>query len=84
MAIIGIIGVILLGVGWIPETISIIREKASKIDWRFGALYVIGSILLAIYAFQINDLIFLILNSLIAIMSGISLFFSVKERGLKT
>ena len=77
---IGIIGLTILGIAWIPQIIKIQKNKYSQIDWRFGTLYVIGSLLLAIYAFQIKDYIFLILNSFIAIMSSISLFFSVRKK----
>jgi len=79
-SIIGIIGIVLLALGWIPETIGIIKEKQSKINPKFGILYVIGSLLLAIYAWQINDIIFLILNTLVGIMSFISLIFSLKKK----
>ena len=78
--IIGIIGLILLAIGWIPETIKIIKEKRAGIDWRFGVLYVTGSLLLVIYSVQIKDYIFLVLNSFVALMSGLSLFFSVRKR----
>ncbi|MDD5254282.1 MAG: hypothetical protein PHG05_04265 [Candidatus Nanoarchaeia archaeon] len=78
--IIGIIGLILLGIGWIPETIKIIKERKASIDWKFGVLYVVGSLLLVVYSVQIRDYVFLILNSFVALMSGISLFFSVRKR----
>jgi len=76
---IGIIGLIMVAIAWIPETITIIKEKQSKIDWKFGVLYVVGSTLLVIYSIQINDLVFLILNSTVAVLSAISLFFSLKK-----
>ena len=77
--IIGIIGLLLLAVGWIPETIKIIKEKRSRIDLRFGMLYVTGSFLLIIYSIQIRDYIFLVLNSFVMVMSAISLIFSEKK-----
>ena len=80
VTIIGILGLVLLGIAWIPQLIRILKKKYGHIDVRFGALYVIGSVLLVIYSIQINDIIFLILNSFIAIMSGISLFFSIKKK----
>ena len=79
VATIGIIGLILLALGWIPETISIIKEKRSRINWKFGTLYVIGSLLLVAYSIQIKDTIFLILNLFVAIMAAISLYYSVKK-----
>ena len=77
--ILGLIGLILLAVAWIPETVQIIRNKKEKIDWRFGALYVLGSLTLAIYSYQIRDTIFVVLNVFILVMSSISLFYSLKK-----
>ena len=78
-SIIGIIGIIFLAIGWIPETISVIREKHSKINPKFGVLYVLGSLLLTWYAIEIKDTIFIILNLLVALMSFVSLIFSLNK-----
>ncbi|MFA7707920.1 MAG: hypothetical protein WCX73_03145 [Candidatus Pacearchaeota archaeon] len=78
-ATIGIIGLILLAIGWVPQTYSVIKSKKSKIDWRFGTLYVIGSLCLAFYSFQIKDVLFMILNSVVALMGAISLYYSIKK-----
>ncbi|MBT4540390.1 hypothetical protein HOC35_02660 [Candidatus Woesearchaeota archaeon] len=77
--ILGLIGLALLAIAWIPETIEIIRNKKEKIDWRFGVLYVLGSLVLAIYSYQIGDTIFVILNAFIFVMSSISLVYSLKK-----
>lgn len=77
--ILGILGLALLAIGWIPETIKVIKEKRSRIDKEFGILYVLGSLLLLIYSIQIKDYIFLILNFIVMIMSGISLIFSLRK-----
>jgi len=77
--IIGIIGLMLLAVAWIPETIDILTKKKEKINWKFGVLYVLGSLALTIYSYQINDIIFLILNAFILVMSSISLVYSLKK-----
>ena len=77
--IIGIIGILLLGIAWIPETVEIIRNKKDKIDWRFGTLYVLGSLALTIYSYQIRDVIFTILNAFILVMSSISLVYSLRK-----
>jgi len=62
--IVGIIGAVLIVIGWIIEMFKISKDKKSKIDWKFGMLYFIGSIMLVIYSFQINSMMFIILNSL--------------------
>jgi len=77
---VGIIGLVLLALAWIPQTIVIIKKEKSSIDCRFGILYVIGSLVLVYYSIQIKDMIFLTLNSAVALMSAISLYFSVKKR----
>ena len=77
--ILGLIGLLLLAVAWIPETIEIIRNKKDKIDWRFGVLYILGSLALAIYSYQIGDTIFVILNAFIFVMSSLSLVYSLKK-----
>lgn len=76
---IGIIGLLLLAIGWFPETLSVIREKRSKINTKFGILYVTGSFLLVIYSVYISDYIFLALNTIVMVMSGISLYYSLKK-----
>ena len=78
--ILGIIGLILLSIGWVPQTIKIIQDKKSAIDWRFGILYTAGSLFLVAYSFQIKDYIFLILNSFVTLMSGTSFWFSIKKK----
>lgn len=76
---IGLIGLVLLALGWVPETIKVIRDKHSAIDLKFGALYCAGSLLLVIYSIQIMDYVFVVLNTLAAIMSAVSLYFSAKK-----
>jgi lipid-A-disaccharide synthase-like uncharacterized protein len=77
----GILGLVCIIIGWVFEAAEIIRKKRSKVDLKFGSLYVLGSLMLVIYSFQIKDYIFFILNFFVMIMGLISLFFSVKKRG---
>ena len=77
--IVGIIGLALLALAWIPQTIEIIKKKKSHINYKFGILYIIGSLILIYYSIQIKDYIFLILNSVVALMSATSLYFSIKK-----
>ena len=80
MAILGILGLSLLAVGWLTEAVKIIRDKKANIEVKFAILYVIGSLLLTAYSFQIGDMIFMILNALVALFSLLSLFYAVKYR----
>ena len=77
---IGIIGLILLAIAWIPQTYSVIKRKESNIDFKFGVLYVLGSLILVYYSIKINDIIFIVLNSVVALMSAVSLYFSTGKR----
>lgn len=72
----GILGLILIALGWIPQTIQTIKQKKSNLNFKFNLLYSIGSLSLVIYSVYISDLIFIILNSLAFLMSAIALFFT--------
>jgi len=77
---IGVIGVVLIALGWIPEIIQIIKEKKSNLNLKFALLYTLGSLALTIYAIQLNDLIFMILNGLAFIMAAIGLYYTIKTK----
>jgi len=79
LRLIGIVGLLCLVAGWIPQTVKIIREKQT-IDKKFGVLYTVGSLLLMTHAIILKDLVFIILNALAALMSGLSLFFTIKNK----
>ena len=78
--ILGIIGLSLLAIGWLTEAIKVIKDKRSNLELKFGILYVIGSILLVLYSYQIGDLLFMILNSMVVLFSGLSLFYAIKYK----
>jgi len=78
--ILGIIGLILIAVAWLPQVIEIIKIKKSGLNIKFALIYVIGSFALVIYSIQIKDTIFLILNSLATLMSFTGLFYTIKYR----
>ncbi|MBI4155173.1 hypothetical protein HY498_03765 [Candidatus Woesearchaeota archaeon] len=75
----GIIGLILLAIGWVFEVIELIKNKKSRIDVKFGFLYVVGSLFLLYHAISINDLVFMILNGAVALLSLISMVYSFKK-----
>ena len=78
MAWLGIIGLILIGIGWTQQIIQIIKEKKSNLNFGFALLYVIGSLSLVLYSLQINDLIFALLNCFALLMGEIGLFYTIK------
>jgi len=78
--ILGIIGLILIAVAWLPQIIDTIKTKKSGLNIKFALIYVIGSFVLVVYSIQIKDTIFLILNSLATLMSFTGLFYTIKYR----
>ena len=76
--ILGIIGLILIAVAWLPQIIETIKTKKSGLNIKFALIYVIGSFVSVIYSVQIKDTVFLILNSLATLMSFTGLFYTIK------
>ena len=83
MQYIGILGLIFIGIGWIPQIIDIIRTKKSSLNLGFALLYTLGSLALTIYAIQLNDWIFILLNGFAFLMSGIGLYYTIKPSNKK-
>lgn len=75
----GILGLILIALAWIPETLEIIKKKRNNLNLKFNILYVLGSLALVIYAVSINDLVFILLNGFAFLMSGIGLLYKIKN-----
>jgi lipid-A-disaccharide synthase-like uncharacterized protein len=78
MNYIGIIGLLALAIGWIPQTVQTIREKRCNINLLFLILNLIGSISLVLYAVSLNDDIFTILNSMTSLGAFINLYYKIR------
>ncbi len=78
--IIGIIGLILIVIAWIPEIVEIIKTKRSNLNIGFPLLYTLGSLLLVVYSIQIKNWIFIILNSSALLLSSIGLLYTIKSK----
>jgi uncharacterized protein with PQ loop repeat len=70
----GIIGVLLILLGWIPETYKVIKEKR-PIHPIFAFLYTSGSAFLTYHALLLNDVPFIILNVAATLIAIINLYF---------
>ncbi|MBR9704649.1 hypothetical protein GOV12_04505 [Candidatus Pacearchaeota archaeon] len=79
LSYIGIAGLILIALGWIPETLQIIKQKKNNLNLKFNILYTLGSLALVVYAVYINNLVFILLNGLAFFMSGVGLFYKIKK-----
>lgn len=78
--ILGIIGLICIAIGWIPQVVEIVKKKKSNLNLSFALLYTIGSLSLVVYALQINDWIFVALNGFALLMSSIGLFYTIRYK----
>lgn len=75
----GLFGLVLLCLAWIPETIDMIKTKKAYLNKTFIMLYVIGSGSLTIYAYIIHDLVFFLLDLWIAIMALLNGYYELKK-----
>lgn len=56
--IIGIIGAFLILVAWMVEAEESIRKHKALIDLKFSVIYLVATVCLAVYSYQINDAVF--------------------------
>jgi len=70
--VLGVLGLVFIVAGWI---ISVGKE----VPLRLSLLYFTGSVLLTVYAVLEADLIFIALNSLASIFSGIQILKALKK-----
>ena len=82
--ILGWLGFAVLIMAWIPQTIDTIKAGRTEMNLAFILMYVFSSLLLTIYSVLENDLVFIALNALLTVGSGINLFYKLfprKEHG---
>jgi lipid-A-disaccharide synthase-like uncharacterized protein len=76
---IGIAGAILLLVAWLFETFESVKRHKALIDLKFALIYIISTILLTIYAFQRNDMIFFSTNALLIVLVIFEIFYTIHK-----
>jgi lipid-A-disaccharide synthase-like uncharacterized protein len=59
---IGIAGAILLLAAWLFETYESVKRHKSLIDLKFAFIYIVSTVLLTVYAYQNNDMVFFSVN----------------------
>ncbi len=79
-SILGLLGLTLVALGWIPQTIDTIKRRHSGLTMEFDVLYTLGSLSLMAYSIYINNLIFIALNAAATFMAAIGLYFKLIER----
>lgn len=77
----GIAGIGFILLGWIPQTLETVRKGSCPLHPVFAILYALGSTVLIVYAYQIDDDVFLLLNGFAAVMALANLYYIA--RGLR-
>ncbi len=72
----GWIGMACIVLCWIPQTIETVRNRHCTVNRGFLLLTTIGALSLTIHSVFLNDMPFIILNSVATIGSGINLFYA--------
>lgn len=78
--ILGWSGFAILIMAWIPQTYDTIKAGRTDMNIAFILMYFASSLLLTIYSFLENDSVFITLNALLSIGSGINLFYKLFPR----
>mgnify|MGYP006304125273 CR=1 FL=1 len=77
--ILGVLGALLLGISWIPETIRTIRTRSTGLEIRFISIYMIGSVMLLLYSIAIMDPVFIGLNAFASSLAIVNLIYTIIE-----
>jgi len=83
MALLGIAGGILLVIAWLLEMIDSIKKHKGLVDLKFAGIYFFGSLLLAIYAYQINDVVYLSLGIVLTSLVFFEIIYTVYAKKMK-
>ena len=75
--ILGWIGFGILVAAWIPQTLETIRMRKTHLNMAFIIMYFSSSLLLTIYSVLQSDTVFMALNGLLTLGSGINMYFKL-------
>lgn len=78
--VLGWTGFAILIMAWIPQTYDTIKAGKTDLNIAFILMYVFSSLLLTIYSVLEDDTVFIALNALLTIGSGINLFYKLFPR----
>lgn len=76
----GYLGLFLVAICWLPQTIETIRGGKCGANTLFLLLSAVGSVCLVIYAIGRDDIIFSVLNSLTTLGAVINLYYKLSPR----
>ncbi|MEM2974004.1 MAG: lipid-A-disaccharide synthase N-terminal domain-containing protein [Candidatus Micrarchaeia archaeon] len=80
IGIVGILGLVLILVAWIPQTIETIKMRKTGMRREFILLYLLGSTFLIGYSFLLDDFVFVILNTGAVVIAFINLYYSLMHQ----
>lgn len=78
--ILGWSGFAILVMAWIPQTLNTLRAGKTDMSMSFILMYAISSLLLTLYSILTVDQVFMALNGLLTLGSGINLFYKLFPR----
>jgi lipid-A-disaccharide synthase-like uncharacterized protein len=76
---IGLAGAMLLLVAWFFETFESIKMHKALIDLKFAIIYLAGTGLLTLYAYQNDDPIFFWINVCLIALVGFEILYTVRK-----
>ena len=78
--LLGWVGFGILVIAWVPQTYETIRAGRTNLNIAFILLYASASLLLTIYSVLEHDDVFIALNGMLTIGSGINLYYKLFPR----
>jgi lipid-A-disaccharide synthase-like uncharacterized protein len=80
LELIGYLGLLLVAICWLPQTLETLREGRCGANTLFLFLSALGSVCLTIYAVSRSDVVFSILNTLTGLGAFINLYYKFFPR----
>ena len=80
---VGIAGAILLLIAWLFETYESVKRHKALVDLKFAFIYITSTILLTIYAYSNNDLVFFSVNILLIMLVSFEIAYTVYKTKIK-
>ena len=78
--IIGVLGLLLIVVAWIPETIENFKTKGKNLSLKFVAIYLAGSAFLAYHGLVLGDMVFIVINAAALLISVINAYIIISNK----
>jgi hypothetical protein len=80
---IGIAGAVLLLLAWLFETYECVKRHKALVDLKFAFIYITSTILLTIYAYSNNDIVFFSVNLVLIVLVLFEIFYTLYKMKVK-